>query len=230
LANFAFLEPDKKMRLAFAPGANYRYSGEGINLLQFVIEQKYGRSLDGLMQEALFTPLQMASTGMTYRADFSANIADRYDAQERFIAQTRRSPARAAGSMTSSAEDLARFAIALMDGKLLKPATRTRMFAVQIPIRTKQQFDLEAKPESAEAAQVGLAYGLGWGLLTKTKFGPAFFKEGHGDGAQTYLICFSKQKSCMILMTNSDNGERTFRPLMEKIFGNTVTPWEWEGY
>jgi len=230
LANFAFLEPDKKMRLAFAPGANYRYSGEGINLLQFVIEQKDGRNLDGLMQEALFTPLQMASTGMTYRADFSANIADRYDAQERFIAQTRRSPARAAGSMTSSAEDLARFAIALMNGKLLKPATRTRMFAVQIPIRTKQQFDLEAKPESAEAAQVGLAYGLGWGLLTKTKFGPAFFKEGHGDGAQTYLICFSKQKSCMILMTNSDNGERTFRPLMEKIFGNTVTPWEWEGY
>lgn len=34
----------------------------------------------------------------------------------------------------------------------------------------------------------------------------------------------------MILLTNSDNGERAFRPLLEKIFGDSVTPWEWEGY
>ena len=34
----------------------------------------------------------------------------------------------------------------------------------------------------------------------------------------------------MILLTNSDNGERTFRTLLESIFGDTVTPWEWEGY
>jgi hypothetical protein len=34
----------------------------------------------------------------------------------------------------------------------------------------------------------------------------------------------------MILLTNSDNGELAFRPLLEKIFGDTVTPWEWEGY
>ena len=34
----------------------------------------------------------------------------------------------------------------------------------------------------------------------------------------------------MILLTDSDNGELTFRPLLETIFGDTVTPWEWEGY
>ena len=34
----------------------------------------------------------------------------------------------------------------------------------------------------------------------------------------------------MILLTNSDNGELAFRPLLETIFGDTVTPWEWEGY
>lgn len=66
--------------------------------------------------------------------------------------------------------------------------------------------------------------------MTKTPFGPAFFKEGHDDGAQNYMICFTRRKACMILPTNSDNGERAYRPLLEKIFGNTVTPWEWEGY
>jgi hypothetical protein len=34
----------------------------------------------------------------------------------------------------------------------------------------------------------------------------------------------------MILLTNSDNGEFAFRPLLEHILGDTVTPWEWECY
>src|SRR5918996_752514 len=124
LANFAFLEPDKKMHLHFKPGTAYRYSGEGINLVQFVIEQQKTRPLDQLMQEALFTPLGMTRTGLIYRAEFAANVADRYGADEQFLAQTRRFPARASGSMTTSAEDLARFASALFEGKILKPATR----------------------------------------------------------------------------------------------------------
>ena len=67
-------------------------------------------------------------------------------------------------------------------------------------------------------------------MLTHTRFGPAFFKEGHGDGAQNYMICFERQQACMIILTNSDNGELAFRPLLETILGDTVTPWEWEGY
>jgi hypothetical protein len=100
-----------------------------------------------------------------------------------------------------------------------------------LKIDTMAQFGPGASQEdSKEAEGVGLAYGIGWGLLTHTRFGPAFFKEGHGDGAENYMICFERQKSCMILLTNSDNGELAFRPLLENILGDTATPWEWEGY
>lgn len=231
LANFATLEPDKKMHLHFAPGTKFQYSGEGINLAQFVIEQQKGRPLDQLMQEALFTPLGMTRTGLIYRTEFAANVADRYDEAGHFSAQTKRFPARAAGSMTTSAEDLARFASALLEGKILKPETRKAMLRPFIQIRSLHQFPSAAnEPEGTEGAAVGLAYGAGWGLLTHTRFGPAFFKEGHGDGAQNYMICFTDRQACMILLTNSDNGERAFRPLLEKILGDTVTPWEWERY
>jgi hypothetical protein len=71
---------------------------------------------------------------------------------------------------------------------------------------------------------------VGWRLLIGTRFGAAFFKEGHGDGAQNYAICFLRQRSCMVLLANSDNGELAFRPLLEHILGDTVTPWGWEGY
>jgi CubicO group peptidase (beta-lactamase class C family) len=231
LLNFAFLEPDKQMHLHFAPGTKYWYSGEGFNLLQFAIEQQKGKPLDVLMQEAIFTPLGMTRTGIVFRKEFEADIADRYGAAGQFLAKTRRNPSRAAGSMTTTADDLARFASALFAGRIIKPATRRKMLQPVIPIRTLHQFPIAAdEPEGAEAKNVGLAYGVGWGLLTRTPFGPAFFKEGHGDGAQNYMICFERRQACMILLTNSDNGELAFRTLLERIFGDTVTPWEWEGY
>lgn len=231
LLNFAFIEPDKKMHLHSKPGSRFSYSGEGFDLVQFVIEQQQGRLLDQLMQDALFTPLGMKRTGIIYRTEFAANVADRYDEQEKFLSQTKRFPARAAGSMTTSAEDLARFLTALFDGRILKPASRESMWKPYIELRSLHQFANQLnEPEGEEGPAAGLAYGMGWGLLTHTRFGPAFFKEGHGEGAQNYVICFERQQSCMILLTNSDNGERAFRPLLETILGDTVTPWEWEGY
>jgi CubicO group peptidase (beta-lactamase class C family) len=226
LANFSSMEPDKRMHLHFEPGTAYRYSGDGFNLLQFLVEQKTGRPLEELMQEAVFGPLGMRSTGLIFRPEFAGNVADRFGADGKFLSQTRRSPARAAGSMTSTVEDLGRYLEWLLQSPVLEKVTTP-----VVRIRTLHQFPAAAnEPEGVEAKRVGLAYGLGWGLLTTTPFGPAFFKEGHGDGAQTYLICFQRSKACMILLTNSDNGERAFRPLLEKIMGNTVTPWEWEGY
>ena len=231
LHNFAYLEPDKKLHLHFAPGTGFLYSGEGINLVQFVIEQKKGTTLDTLLDRAIFAPLGMTHTSLIYHADLEANVADRFDAKGKFISKTRRFPARGAGSMATSAEDLARFASALFADRIISRASRAEMLRPFRMLTMLHQFPLAAnEPEGTEAKAVGLGYGVGWGVLTKTPFGPAFFKEGHGDGAQNYMICFERSQACMILLTNSDNGERAFRTLLEQIFGDTVTPWEWEGY
>ncbi len=231
LLNFANIEPDKKMRLHFDPGTQFWYSGEGLNIIQFAIEQKQQKPIDQLMQTAIFDPLGMKQTGMIYRQEFAPNMADRFDTEQKFRSQTKRFPARASGNMSTSVDDLARFAAALINGEILKPATVKEMFKPFIAIRTLHQFPLQAnEPNGEEAERIGLAYGAGWGLLTKTPYGRAFFKEGHGDGAQNYMLCFERRKACMIILTNSDNGERAFKPLLEKLFGDTVTPWEWEGY
>lgn len=258
LGNFAALEPDRKMHLHYAPGTRFSYSGDGINLLQLVVEQKMGLPLQQLMQAAIFTPLRMQQTALTWNPAFQSNVADRYDTDGKFIAHTRRDNARAAGSMTTSAQDLVNFTTALLarekEGKgmkiargltgmplnaaqdtqafppLLKPETFKQMLTPAISIDALHQFPLFEDRKGTEGPAVGLAYGLGWGLLTRTKFGEAFFKEGHGDGAQNYMICFTRHRDCMILLTNSDNGELAFQPLLEGILGDTVTPWEWEGY
>ncbi|HEX4155057.1 MAG TPA: serine hydrolase domain-containing protein [Acidobacteriaceae bacterium] len=232
LPNFAPADfPDGKLRIQFDPGIRYAYSGEGLTLLQYVIEQAVTHEpLETSMQRDLFTPLGMNTTSLTYNQRFGPNSAARYGATGNFLNYTRRNPARASGSMATSVNDLSRFLEALWAGRILRPPTRKQMFSPQIRINFAHQFPTNDRTTSSEGPRVGLAYGLGWGLLTRTKFGPAVFKEGHGDGAENFMICFTRHNDCMVILTNSDNGELAFRPLLEQLLGDTVTPWVWEGY
>ena len=232
LCNYAPADmPDGKLRIQYDPGTRYAYSGEGLTLLQYVIEQAIKHEpLETSMQRDLFTPLGMNTTSLTWNNRFLANNAVRYGATGKFLNYTRKDNARASGSMATSVNDLSRFLEALLANRILKPATRDEMFTPLISIQAAHQFPTMDPTTSNEGPAVGLSYGLGWGLLTHTKYGPAFFKEGHGDGAENYVICFTRHQDCMILLTNSDNGELAFRPLLEQVLGDTVTPWTWEAY
>lgn len=132
--------------------------------------------------------------------------------------------------MTTSITDLSHFLEAFLANSILQSATRSQMLTPQIAIYSAHQFPSLNTDRGTAGQKVGLSYGLGWGLLKRTPYGPAFFKEGHGDGAENYLICFERSRTCMAILTNSDNGELAFRPLLEKLIGDDVTPWEWEGY
>ena len=232
LCNYAPADiPDGKLRIQYEPGTGYAYSGEGLTLLQYVIEQAITHEpLETSMQRDLFTPLGMNTTSLTWNNRFLANNAVRYGSTGNFLNYTRKDNARASGSMATSVNDLSRFLEALFANRILKPATREQMLTPQIKINAAHQFPTLDPATSEEGPAVGLSYGLGWGLLTHTKYGSAFFKEGHGDGAENYVICFTRHQDCMILLTNSDNGELAFRPLLEQLFGDTVTPWTWESY
>ena len=230
LPNYAALEPDGKLRIHWEPGTRYGYSGEGMNLLGLVVEKRMGKPLDELIAERIFDQLGMTRTSLLWKDSFVANAANGYDPAGTSLGHTHRTNPRAAGSMDTTAADMGRFAEGLFAGRIMTPRAQAEMLRPQIPITSLHQFPTLSDEKGDEGPRVGLSYGLGWGLLTATKYGPAFFKEGHGEGAQNYMICFTQRASCMILLTNSENGEAAFRPLLERILGDTVTPWEWEGY
>lgn len=230
LANFASQEGDGKMHIHWEPGTRYGYSGEGMNLLQLAVETRMGKPLNALMDQRIFAQLGMEHSSLTWKPEFASNVATGYDPAGVPIPHARRTNARAAGSMDTTAADMGRFAEGLFAGRTMTPRALAQMLSPQIAITSLHQFPTFAEEKGDEGPRVGLSYGLGWGLLTNTKYGPAFFKEGHGEGAQNYMICFTGRQTCMIVLTNSDNGEAAFRTLFEKILGDTVTPWEWEGY
>jgi CubicO group peptidase (beta-lactamase class C family) len=228
-ANFRWVEDDRKLRIHFEPGSRFAYSGEGIDLLQVAIETITKKPLDELMRQRVFQPLAMTRTGMVWQDSFASDYANGYDEYGRSLGPDKRSKAEAAGSMVTTISDFARFMQAVMDGKLLHGKTRDEMLKPQIQIVSKHEFPTLSDETTDENKAIRLSYRLAWGIYW-TPYGEAFFKEGHDVGWRNYTVCLDKQKSGIVIMTNSGNGEGIFKELLETLLKDTFTPIEWEGY
>lgn len=55
--------------LAFAPGSNYTYSCNGMNLLGFIVEKLYGQTMDALFETRLKAPLHMTRSRFAIAVD-----------------------------------------------------------------------------------------------------------------------------------------------------------------
>lgn len=227
--NWRWINDDHKLNINFEPGSRYAYSGEGIDLLQLVVETIAGRPLNDLMQERIFQPLGMTRTSMVWESRFESDYANGYDEWGRSLGPERRPKADAAGSMLTTLADFARFMQAVMQGKGLRQQTRDLMLSPQVQISSRHQFPTLASETTDENKAIRLSYGLGWGLYF-TPYGQAFFKEGHADGWRNYTVCFDKEKTGIVIMTNSSNGEGIYKELLETLLKNTFTPIEWEGF
>lgn len=227
--NWRWFEADKKLKIKFDPGTRYSYSGEGIYLLMFVLEQITGKDYETIAQERVFKPLNMVNTSQLWQPQFDAAICFGHNAAGQPYELSKRTEANAAGSMSTTVADYTRFFAALMQHKGLTKASFTEMTRPQVRIRSKQQFGPDALVDVADNDTIQLSYGLGVGVLT-TPYGRAFFKEGHDDGWGHYSICFPDKQIGIVVMTNNDNGESIFRELLATAIGDTFTPWQWENY
>lgn len=227
--NFRFFNPDGKLDIKFAPGSSFSYSGEGINLLQFVIEEITKRQVGDMVQERIFTPFKMTRTSMKWEPRFENNYALGYDEAEKPLGHQKRTNPRAAGSMDTTIEDYARFLLAVMKNKGLQKRFKNEMLKPQIGIFAPYEFPTPPKGVTDENRAIELSYGLGWGLF-RSPYGKAYFKEGHDDGWENHVVCFPEKKIAIVLMANSSNGDSIFKELLEILIKDNSTPWKWEGY
>ena len=230
LPNWRWLDPEKKLRFKFAPGAQYWYSGEGLQLLQVAVEALTGQGLAQLSEERVFRPLKMSRSSYVWQPAFEPNFALGYDEQGQPLEKRRRSKAQAAGSLETTPEDYATFLAAVMQGRGLSAAAKREMLRRQVRIPYRAQFGplaAVAAPDSNRA--IGLGYGLGWGTF-ESPHGPAYFKEGHDDGWENHSVVFGDRKTGLLLMSNSSNADSIFKALLERLLGDTTTPWQWENY
>ena len=227
--NWRRFTDDGKLSIAFEPGSRFAYSGEGIDLLQLVVETITNQSLTDLMRDRIFQPFGMTSTSMISDPRFHSDVANAYDEHGRSLGPQHRSHPDAAGSMQSNIHDIARLMQAVMQGQGMSRKTRDLMLSPQIQIRSLHEFPTFSTETTDANQSIRLSYGLGWGLYF-TRYGKAFFKEGHDEGFMHYAVGFPDAGIALVIMSNSSNTEGIYKELIETLLKNTDTPIEWEGF
>ena len=230
-ANFWWTEPDQKLRIHFDPGSRYSYSGEGLILLQFVIEngrKDKGLGLDaGKLTQANFDRLGMKRTSLIWRPDFRPNLADGFNERGEALPHDERSKVRVAGSMDTTIADLAKFFAALIRNEGLSAASYAEMLKPQLHIGTATQFPNFAPELSAAKQRKDLYAGLGVVLFDGPQ-GPGFFKGGHDAQTANLLVCTARSKNCALLMSNDVRAEAGYAELIDFLLGKTGVPLDWE--
>jgi CubicO group peptidase (beta-lactamase class C family) len=67
LLNWRYINENNKLDFKYPPGSRYVYSGEGLNILQIVVEERTGIPLETLMQQRVFDRFGMRDTSMVWR-------------------------------------------------------------------------------------------------------------------------------------------------------------------
>ncbi|MEM7638076.1 MAG: serine hydrolase domain-containing protein [Pseudomonadota bacterium] len=228
LNNLRYFEPDQNLTFHFRPGASYAYSGEGINILQAVLEEGLGLDVKQEMRQRLFDPLDMPNTSLQWREDFADNLADGYAMDGSFEPHDERSFVSASGSMDTTIADQARLWRGLLSGEGLSPELRTEWVRPQFPIRTLQKFPtLPMRDTQTDRAEpIELAAGLG--LMTwQGPTGRNFAKGGHNDWTGNLVICQETERRCLVMLANSVRAEIIFPEIAEFVLGETGYPWWW---
>jgi CubicO group peptidase (beta-lactamase class C family) len=230
LPNVRFIMPEGKLSILFPPGSRHSYSGEGINLLQMVLEEVTGRGLKELTQEKIFQPLGMTRTSYIWQPEFQANYACPHDAYGRQRGwKIQQAKADAGGSMVTTASDYACLLVSILNAKGLRKATINAMLQPQIAINYQRMFGPQAWTMTDAYQHIHLAWGLGWGRFD-TPHGRAFFHTGHGPGMQNYTVTYFDAGIGIVLLSNSDNFESVAEAIAQKAIGDIYSPYDWLGY
>ena len=167
--------------LEFTPGSKYSYSNYGYRLLGYAIESITGRSFTDLIQTEFAVPLGLIDTGVcgTYNLPLPEGYGFVQETWKR-MAPLHVSVSFAAGSLCSTASDLARWAHLLATGRVILPASYTTM-TTPSPVAP---------------------YGLGLGLLTLQGH-PGVSHAGGIDGFLAFLFYFPDKDVAVAVLTNA---------------------------
>ena len=156
---------NQKLEIFFKPGERFAYSGEGIYLLQMVVETITGRGLEDIAREKIFKPFGMSRTSFIWQPSFENNYAVGHDMNEDTLPKNKRTKPNAAGSMETTIADYTRFVAAVLHGKGLSLKSKEEMLSPQIDIYTKHEFPSLNNDTTDKYREIKLSYGLGWGLF-----------------------------------------------------------------
>src|SRR6185503_5052130 len=211
------------LKIYFTPGDHFSYSGEGFVYLSKVVEHITGESTDAFVKRTVFDPLDMKSSSMVWRNDYDSLKAFNHNGVGGVSGRGKPEKPNAAASLHTTANDYAKFVIAMLKGNGLKPATARLMLTPQSNVTLNGAFNLD-KPEAKRSSDV--LWGLGWGL-EKTADGTAFWHWGDNGDTKAFVLAYPQRKTGLVMFANSANGLSLLNELVRSAMGNDQPALAW---
>jgi CubicO group peptidase (beta-lactamase class C family) len=113
----------------FQPGSRAAYSNSGYILLSYILERVTKKTYSQLLKERITVPLNLKHTYYSPKRDTKSeeSFCYNYDKGWQPVPETDWSIPQGAGAIISTSQDLALFASALFDGKLISPQSLKMM-------------------------------------------------------------------------------------------------------
>jgi len=189
-AGLAFFANDP---LVAPPGTQFHYSTQGYTLVGCVMEGASGGKYVDLMRRNVFVPAGMDHTQtddrfaiIPYRTRFYQKTESGSVQNADFLDSSYKIPG---GGWLSSAEDMARFEVAILNDKLMRRATRDLMWT---PV----------KPSDGSKNE----YGLGWGNGNEDGIATVGHNGGQ-QGTSTAFLLAPAQRSGVVVLANMESAD-----------------------
>jgi len=190
------------IRVDIEPGTQFRYSGGGFTVMQYMLTELKNKPFPQIMRETVLDPLEMRLS--TYEQPLPENrkgeeaIAHRSNGKP-IEGKWHTYPEMAAAGLWTTPSDLCRFAIELMlaykgkSHKILSKEMANQMLTVQKG-----------------------NYGLGIGLGEKGE-NFSFSHGGGNEGFKCYLVAYPEKGQGAAIMTNSDSGSMLYFEILRSV-------------
>lgn len=196
-----------RYRLQREIGSQWEYSNLGVGLLGYLLARAAGTDYETLLRERITGPLDMDDTLITLPSPHAARLAAPLDTYMRPARPWNLSVLTAAGGIRSTAEDMLRFAAAVLDpNSPIAPAMR-KVLSVRAP----------ASNPTVEQA-------LGWVAMHPEPGREILFHDGGTGGFRSVLALEPARGAAVVALVNSAAEPSPADIALHILIGSPVAP------
>ncbi|HTL49416.1 MAG TPA: serine hydrolase, partial [Steroidobacteraceae bacterium] len=205
------------LRLEFAPGSAYMYSGEGMLFLQRAIEAIAGEPLDRLAAERLFAPLGLARTSFVWTEALEPDLASGHRDDGSFKERTRYLAPNAAYSLYTTPTEYARLMLTLERPELLRDRALSRESVALMLQRQLRVDDGDVVARPGRARSVATYRALGWSLEVTPEGDIIQHSGSNSSGFKSFGQFNPAKGSGIVIFANGDGGYGLRTAIIERL-------------
>lgn len=211
------------VKFGFDPGTNWGQSTEAFIWLGDAIARKTRLPLSELLRREVFEPLGMRRSALVTTDSLESNGTMAHDewARPQPLFRPAIGAFTAATGLRTTAEDYAKFVIAVMEGRGLRPESARQMFSVQAEARNAKDY-----AERPAEVRERISWGLGWGLERRDD-GVFAWHWGDGGYDKSFVMLHPATRRAVVYLTNSQMGLSIMPAVVSLAFPGRdyMVPW-----